>query len=137
MIWTGPPGRRLPLTVTSTLIGSGPGERSVKRCQEGASVHDAGGSVDTAARRGSSATDSWSPSPEDHAHDAPGRPHAPFYFQLPDDFDVHAQCLVHRPRSCIPGKERLAMLPCGCADERIVDGTSGDPQLGELTTESG
>jgi len=49
---------------------------------------------------------------------------------LRDEFDIHSERLVDgsRPRVC--GNERESVLPRDRADERVVDGTAGDPQPG-------
>ena len=52
------------------------------------------------------------------------RPH------LRDEFDIHSERFVNGSRPCVRGNERESVLPRGRADERVVDGTAGDPQPG-------
>jgi hypothetical protein len=52
------------------------------------------------------------------------RPH------LRDEFDIHSERLVDVSRPRVRGNERESVLPRGRADERVVDGTAGDPQPG-------
>jgi len=57
--------------------------------------------------------------------------------RLRDDFDLHAERLVDRPRPRVPGDELPSVLPRGGTDEGVVDGTARDAHAGEVRAELG